>query len=268
VPVEVQSEDIELNVANLKTSPSVLRPDSEGNKMTLEVVNNGEKSAENVVVELRLPKGFEKTSSFSTRQALGTLDAGEVKKAEFVFDTSENTSSGMRTVPAEIRYSASDNTAEISQDVTFDLHVSGRPQFRVLSSESDLSVGSDGRIEIKVKNFGSVTSDSTRVRVLDNSDLPFSFESSNRFLGTLEPGQSGSVVFETSVEGGATPKEYLLDFEIRGVRDSEVFVEEEVRSVEVDDSSSSRDIPVLPLGAAVILVAAGLSYRFRDRLPI
>lgn len=240
IPVPVQSEDIELNLANLRTTPSKLMPDTEDNKMSVEVVNNGEKTAENVVLELDLPENFEKTSSFSERQELGNVQSGQLKTAQFTFDIGEKASQGTKTIPTTLTYSASDNTAEIKEEKSLDVYLSGKPQFEIVSATSDLAVGQTGKIEIKVKNTGSEKSDSTRIRILDNSDLPFSFESSNKFLGTLKPGKEGTVEFETTVEQDGTAKEYLLDFEVRGVKDSEVFVENKVRSFQVEEGGRAQ----------------------------
>ena len=46
IPVEVQSQDIELNIANLETQPSTLMPDTENNNINVDIVNNGEKTGE------------------------------------------------------------------------------------------------------------------------------------------------------------------------------------------------------------------------------
>lgn len=263
IPVTVQSEDIELNLANLETSPSALMPDTEDNQMTLEVVNNGEKTAENVVVELQLPDPFQETSSFSTRQSLGNVEAGEVKSAEFSFDLSENISTGMWRIPGTISYTASDNTPEIEEEVSFETFISGKPQYRIDSVSSDLRTGSSGTIEVKVTNTGSEKSESTRVRILDNSDLPFSFDSSNRFMGSLRPGDTGTVVFDVSVENDANAKEHLLDFEIRGVKDSEVFVEEKVRAVDVRDGERGQNLPLIPVAVLGVLVAGAGIFLYR-----
>lgn len=265
IPVNVQSEDIELNLANMKTTPSTLRPDTEDNTMILEVVNNGDKTAENVVLELDLPSSFEETSSFSTRQALGNIDVGELKSAEFNFDISENATAGEVEIPASLSYSASDDTAEITREVSFSTFISGKPQFKIVSSESDLSVDEKGEIRLEVRNTGSEKSDSTRVRILDNSDLPFSFTSSSKFMGSLRPGTSGEVVFDTTVESDAVAKQYLMDFEIRGVKGSEVFVEEKVRGFEVSGSEEETGLPLLPI-IAVIIGLGGAVYYFRDRV--
>lgn len=266
VPVEVQSDDIELNIANLKTQPKQLMPDTDNNLMTVEVVNNGEKTSENTVLNLEMPDYFEQTSSFSTRQALGNIQPGQLKTAEFNFDMKEEAKAGLTEIKATLTYSSGDSTSEITQKVNFDVDVEGRPQFEIIDSESTLKIGSTQELRLEVKNKGDEKSSSTRVRVLDSSDQPFSYDSSSQYVGTLEPGQTGTAVFEVETESAAAVKDYLIDFEIRGVKDTEVFVEDTTVKASVSQGQQSSFSTLYPLMIGVLLVLIGGIYYFRDRL--
>lgn len=265
VPVQVQSQDIRLNLANLQTQPSQLMPDTDSNQMTVDLVNNGEKTAENVVVDLDLPEFFDRTSSFSSRQALGNLQAGEVKTANFNFDIGEEAPKGEVTVDGEVSYTAGDSSSEVTEQVSFDLYMAGKPQYQVEVVESSLRAGSTGELRLNITNTGSEESSSTRIRVLDSSDQPFTYSSSSQYIGTLEPGQSGEAVFEVDTESGATAKDYLLDFETRGVKGTEVFVEDETLRTSVDESQSESAQPVIPVVLLLALVGAGIYFRDRIR---
>jgi hypothetical protein len=264
VPVQVQSQDIELNLANLKTTPTQLTPDTEDAKMTLEVVNNGEKTAENAVLNIDLPEGFQATSSFSTRQALGNIAPGQVKTAEFTFDVEEAAESRDVEIPAEISYSTDSDsaTSRITEETGFSFYLAGKPQFEITNVEADLQVGANQRaLRLEVTNTGSEESGSTRVRVLDSSDLPFDYDSSSKYIGTLEPNQTGTAVFRVDTESGAEAKEYLLDFEIRGVKDTEVYVEDTTVQAQVENGEQdSGSLPLLPIGAALAVLIGGLLY--------
>jgi hypothetical protein len=266
VPVEVQSDDIELNIANLKTQPKQLMPDTDNNLMTVEVVNNGEKTSENTVLDLEMPNYFEQTSSFSTRQALGNIQPGQVKTAEFNFDMSEEAEAGLTEIKATLTYSPGDSTSEVTQEINFDVDVEGRPWFEIIDSESQLKTGSTRELRLEVKNKGDEKSSSTRIRVLDSSDQPFSYDSSSQYVGTLEPGQTGTAVFEVETESDAPAKEYLLDFEIRGVKGTEVFVEDTTVEASVSQGQQSSSSTIYLLIAGVLLVLVGGVYYFRDRL--
>ena len=266
IPVEIQSQDIELNVANLKTQPQQLMPDTDNNVMTVDIVNNGEKTAENVVLNLDLPESFQKTSSFSTRQALGNVQPGQVKTAEFNFDINGTAPKGSTSINGNISYSSGDSTSKVTDPVSFDLYMAGKPQFKITDMESSLKTGSTGELRLKVKNSGDEQSSSTRIRVLDSSDQPFTYDSSSQYIGTLEPGQTGEAVFEVDTDSSAAVKNYMVDFEVRGVKDTEVFVEDETVQAEVSNGESKESSIPLPAIAviALILITAGI-YLFQYR---
>lgn len=268
IPVQVQSQDIELNLANLKTTPTQLTPDTEDAMMTVQVVNNGEKTAENTNLNIELPENFQATSSFSTRQALGNIPPGQVKTAEFTFDVEETANMGKANVPADISYSTGNSqaTSRITEETEFNFYLNGKPQYEVTGVESNLAVGETGKeLEIKVKNTGSEKSSSTRIRVLDSSDLPFSYGSSSKYIGTLEPNQTGTTVFEADTETGAEAKNYLLDFEIRGVKDTEVFVEDATVQTEVQNGQTQKGSP-LPIIIGLVALLGITGFFFRDRI--
>ncbi|WP_414838105.1 COG1361 S-layer family protein [Candidatus Nanosalina sp. VS9-1] len=265
IPVEVQSEDIELNVANLKTQPQQLMPDTDNNMMSVDIVNNGEKTAENVVLNLYFPGFFQETSSFSTRQALGNIQPGQIKTAEFNFDINETAPAGSTSINGDLQYSAGDSTSEITDPVSFNLYMEGKPQFQITGVESNLRTGNTGELRLEVKNIGAEQSSSTRIRVLDSSDQPFSYDSSSKYIGTLEPGKTGEAVFEVDTESDAAVKQYLVDFETRGVKSTEVFVEDETVQVDVTNGKTEESgIPVPLLGGLIVLIGAGI-YIFRRR---
>ena len=264
IPVEVQSESIDLNLANLKTQPGQLMPDTENNVMTVEVVNNGEKTAENTVLELDLPDYFERTSSFSSRQALGNIAPGQVKPAEFDFDITEDAPSGPVTLEGAMSYTSGDSSSEVTEDVSFDVNLEGRPQFEITEVESDLQTGSSRELRLTVENTGDEDSSSTRIRVLDSSDQPFTYDSSSQYIGTLEPNQTGTAVFEVETDTGASAKDYLIDFEVRGVKGTEVFVEDSTVEASVSNGEGGSS-PILPV--IVVLLGLGVvGFIFRDRI--
>lgn len=265
LPVEIQNQEIELNLANLKTTPPQLTPDTEDAKIQLELVNNGEKTAENVVMNIELSENFQETSSFSTRQALGNLAAGETKTAEYTFDIKETAENGTVTIPAEISYSTGDSSSRITENTDFSFYLAGRPQYEVVNTESNLKTGSSGEVRITVRNTGNEKSSSTRIRVLDSANLPFSYSSSSQYIGTLQPGQEGTAVFDVTTENGADAKKYLLDFEIRGVKDTSAFVEDTTIPLEVENGENSSSLP-LPLIMLVAVVLAAVGYFKQDRL--
>jgi hypothetical protein len=187
-----------------------------------------------------------------------------VKPAEFNFDITEDAPSGPITLEGSMTYTAGDSSSEVTKDVSFDVNLEGRPQFEITEVESDLQTGSTGELRLTVENTGDEDSSSTRIRVLDSSDQPFTYDSSSQYIGTLEPNQSGTAVFEVDTDSGASAKDYLIDFEVRGVKGTEVFVEDSTVQASVSNGDSGS-APVIPI--VVILAALGIAgFIFRDRI--
>ncbi|MDY6777299.1 MAG: NEW3 domain-containing protein, partial [Candidatus Nanohaloarchaea archaeon] len=226
IPIQVASTAPALSIANLQTKPSTLLPDTEDNSIRLSIVNNGDETAESVHARIKLPEGFTPVNALSTTASLGSLQPGMTRPVSFSFDIADTVESGIHVLPVQVNYTESEGGKEHRIMRRIQIAVSGRPQFRLVNITSSLSTGSRGRIRLTVRNVGGKTSESTRVRVLENSDLPVSFESSNRLVGTLQPGMTGTVVFTPTVEKDAIAQEYILDFEVRGVEGTSVFVED------------------------------------------
>lgn len=251
-PVTVQNQDIEMNLANLKTSPSQLKPDMDNVQLTVETVNNGERTAENVVVETDLPEGFEQTSSFSVRQSIGDVRPGRTKPAVFSFDINQSAEKGEISIPTDITYSSEESDTRITEENNFKFYLAGKPSFELEKETANLTVGQEGKVRLNVRNTGSETSSSTRIRVLDSSDQPFSYGSSSQYIGTLDPGQEGTAVFEVTPEKGADQKEYLVDFEMRGVKGTETYVEDSTSEIMVSEpEEEGSNLSVILIGIAV-----------------
>lgn len=268
IDVEVQSTDVQLNLANIQATPSELRPDTEGNEVAVDVINTGDETAENVVLDLDLPHGAEPSTSLSHHAALGNIEPGETKTATFRFDLNRSVAPGMMTFPGTLHYSSGGDGTDISKDADSSIDIEGAPLYQITSFNGTLTAGERSQVRATVKNVGTEESRATRLQFLDDADLPFSFESSNVFVGTLDPGETGTAVFSVKPENDAVAKQYLLDFEARGVHGTDVFVDTSTHSINVEGSRSS---PVPGgLGTAGVLLVVGLlavvGYRYRRRI--
>ncbi len=261
IPVEVRDEDVQLSLANLNTQPSIIRPDTDDNTLKLELSNNGEETGENVVVNLDFPHGFEETSSFSSRQQLGDIGPGELKTADFVFDLNESTRSGSNELDASITYGDPDDEERTTVEETFSIQVEGKPIFEAELVSADLSEGNSGTVDLRITNVGTEEAESTRVRVKEASDQPFSFDSSNSYIGTLKPEASTRVEFDLTPDSGSSG-DHLVDFQVRGVKGEEVFTEDQTVELSVEESSQSSPIRYLIVAGLVV----GVLIYFRKSL--
>lgn len=253
IPIEIQTGEVDLQLGNIVTSPRTLRTGTETNQVTVEVLNTGDKAAENVILNLGFPYGVEYTSSLATRKALGTIQPGKTKPATITIDLNESLDEGAMNVDGTVSYANDDRNERAETPVSFDLFLDGAPQFTIENVTADLRAGGSGQIRATVRNTGDVEASSTRLRVLDNADMPFSFDSASQYVGTLEPGQSGVAVFETDVDADADVKQHLLDLEARGAQGTTIFVDEETAGIDVAEPQN-QDNESLPLGMIAAII--------------
>jgi LPXTG-motif cell wall-anchored protein len=260
--LDVEQDTADLQLANLETSPSELTGDIDDASLTLDVVNNGETEAENVIVNLDLPTAFEPVSSFSTRSAIGNVEPGERKTASFTFDVTPSVGKGRVDIPTTVTYG--EDNQEYGVEDTVGVYLAGRPDLQLVNTSSDLTAGSDGTVTLTIENAGSEEAEATRVRAVEVSDLPFEYDSASQYVGTVEPGQTGSAVFDVSVDEGAPAKDYLLDFELRGVSDETVHVNDVTVNLGVTASQqtgSSTPWTYIVVGGILVVGIAVLVYR-------
>ena len=259
--LDVEQDTADLQLANLKTTPTDLTGDVDDASLTLDIVNNGETEAENAVINLDVPSAFTPVSSFSTRAAIGNVEPGERKTASFTLDVDDDAGKGRVNIPTSVRYGEDEQEYGVEDSIS--VYLSGRPDLELVNTSSNLSVGSTGPVSVTVTNTGSEDAEATRIRAVEVSDLPFEYDTASQYIGTLEPGQSGSAVFDVSVESDASVKDYLLDFELRGVNDETVHVNDVTSSIAVRQSGqtgSSTPWSYIIVGVVAVVGVAGFFY--------
>ena len=264
-----ESKRAKLLVGQVQTKPSKLIADYDEGLVKVEVVNVGDDKAEEVILNLNLPNGFEEAFGYSTRVNLGTIEAGDSKFASFYIDTQEGLSKGNHKAILDIQYKEDEenNGNEIkSIKKDFDISVFGRPEYKVMDVNVDkLSPGQDGKIKFKIQNIGSRESESTTVQIFKDSSQPFDFSEKSNFIGKMDINSNGEVVFDVETEKDAQPKEYKLKLQIRSVVDDDVLTEDETISVTVNplpkakagESTTFR----LVIYALMLLIGTGIGYK-------
>lgn len=263
IGIDIESEEPVLNIGDIKTLPSEIYPDSEDNKVVFEIVNNGDEKAENVVVTSHFPESLEKISSLSNRDSVGDIQPGQNKKIEIGFDTLETAKEGVKNIPINISYTEGDTEKVKKENIRF--FMSGKPVFSLTGSNLSLSRESSKGLELTVKNTGDEKSESTRVRLLDNSDLPLTVDSASSYVGTLEPGEEGKAYFSAKLGKDAEKSSYIVSFEIRGTKNSKVFVQEKTLKIK-GEGEKDRGMPASQIGILVSLVLVSGLIFFRGRL--
>jgi len=259
-----ESEEANLLIGQVKTNPAKLIADYDEGLIKVEVVNVGDGKAEEAIIELNLPEGFEESFGYSTRVNLGTIEAGSSKTAEFYVDTIEGLTKGNHKATLNIQYKEDEDKVEdevktIEQD--FDISVFGRPEYKIVDTQIDLlSPGKDGKIRFKINNIGSRESDSTSVQIFKDSSQPFDFPEKSNFIGKMDVNNNGEVVFDVETDADAEAKEYKLKIQIRSIVDGDVLTEDETISVVVDSAPKAKPGESLTMrfGIYGIMILVGL----------
>jgi hypothetical protein len=254
-PIEVESNDAELIIGDLSSTPSVIAPDTEDIRLTITVENIGDERAEFVRARLVLPDGFEPSSSYSNIANLGNIFEGDGEEVEFFIDSNEFVQSGQHVGTLILEYE-SDNDNKIER-LNFDLPVKGKPQFIVQNVNTEptkIFPGSEGELRIRIENAGREEGRETSIRVFENSDQPFEYNEKTNFIGSLMPGESGTGTISFTVDGDASPKRYLVRAQVRTVSEGNVLVEEITVPVEVEEAEPSYAIYFVIGGVIFILL--------------
>ena len=267
----------EFVLGQLSTSPKTLASDIEEAELTIEIANIGDGDAENVLIEMELPEGFTPSYSYSDRDALGTIPAGSSKTATFYIDISKDTEGGIHEAKMSIRYKeADDDDNEYRREaIMLDLPLKDKPLFDIESVSlipETIGPGSLAEIRLLIKNTGGEEAESVSVRAFKEATQPFDFDEKSDFIGKLEAGETGEAVLKIDIDPDATPKDYIIDLEIRAVDDTEVLVFDKTFSITISSSGSGDGITgaaiTLPslAGFIVILIIVGYAaYRLGKR---
>ncbi|MDD1665649.1 MAG: S-layer protein [Methanomicrobiales archaeon] len=144
---------------------------------------------------------------------IGDFGPGDEKQIRF--KASVSTDAEAQDYPVDIRvdYTNSEGDPASSDTVTVGVPVGSKIAFSVVSPVSRVNPGEKAPLEVVYKNTGSaaVYHAEARISAVD----PFTSNDDTAYLGDLAPGQTGTARFEMTVDGGATPKSYGLDSEIR-----------------------------------------------------
>ena len=259
----------ELVIGRVDTSPSKLIANYDEGVVRIEFVNVGDEAAEQVIVDMDVPKGFEESFGYSSRANLGTIDAGESKIGEFYLDTNKGLEKGNHGAQLSLSYKEDDDGVE--DDIKeikkgFNISVFGRPEYELKEVYVDnLTTGSSGEIKLKVENIGSRESDSTSLQIFMDSSQPFEFDDKSEFIGKMDVNSMGEAVFNIEVDDDAKPKEYKLKLQVRSVVDQEVLVEDEIVEVNVN---KRREVGILgsdyfEYSVYLILLIVGLIVGYR-----
>ncbi len=263
--LEVESDRVDFEIADIDSVPLRLKPGDEDAKVTVEIQNIGDGDAECVKSRLTLPAGFDASDSYSDIANLGTVTADASSQAVFYIDVDESVQPGEHIATITIDYMDKDSDEYKEETLDLRIPIKETPLFEIVSSEiapGTLTVGDMVTLTMRIKNTGSEEAESVRVRVMLKSEQPFDFSNGNAFdyVGDLEVGEIGEAVLKFEVEDDAALKMYLLDTEIRCVEDEDIHLFDKKVSITVANVKQSNLVLIFVGGAVLLLLYVG--YRF------
>ncbi|GGJ02818.1 hypothetical protein GCM10008995_10780 [Halobellus salinus] len=261
IRVPVDANDPGFEVQDVE---STLRVGEEG---TLDgtIVNTREDRVTNAVVTFEDPGPT--VTPIEDSVAIGDLGPGEAANFSFDVEVTSSSDAGPRQFDLAVSYRDEDNAARASGDIPTRVGVgAGTAEFDVEPVDGSLSAGSGGEFRVTVTNTREYVVSDLSAKIY--TDSPLSTSDDEAFVDELGPGESTTITFQLSADGGATEKTYpvKMDFQYDD-EDSDTIISDTYQ-VPVDVAGSSGGLPVTLILVAVVLLggAAGgvLYYRRRE----
>jgi uncharacterized membrane protein len=165
--------------------------------------------------------------------------------------------------PTLVNYRASYIYQKANQAVPIFIKVKNQADFNITDAKGALNAGEKkGAVEVTYKNIGdeAVSDAVARLSIFK----PFSSTDDQAYIGTLQPGEEKTVVFQIDVDSDATPKEYGINSEIKytDINGDTVISESMKIPVTVNPAAESLLIPAVVI---LVLIAAAGVYLYRRR---
>jgi hypothetical protein len=239
LPIRIKPE-ILLDVVSVDTGHITVGTDG---FVTVQLQNTGNENGTDAVLMLT------PAPNSPVQPSVGSVYIGDFQKDSVVtvpFKVAVSSNGEAQNYPMNltVMYKNENGNFVTSAPVVIGIPIYSKISFDVVSSPPEVTPGGQHRLTIEYRNTGSapVYSAQARLYAVD----PFTTSDDTSYLGTMAPGETGTAVFEVTVDTSATVKAYSLDSEIR-YRDA------------LDNDQVSDRIPVPVLVVALTGLAAILS---------
>ena len=260
VRVPVGANDPGFEVRNVE---STLRVGEEG---TLEgtVVNTRDDRVTNAVVTFDDPGPT--VTPIEDTVAVGDLGPGETADFSFDVEVTSSSDAGARQFDLGVSYRDQDNAARESGAIPTRVAVGpGTAEFDVEPVDGSVAAGSGGEFRVTVTNTREYTVSDLSAKIY--TDSPLSTSDDEAFVDELAPGESATIVFQLSADGGATEKTYPVKMDFQYDDEDGDTIISDTYQLPVDVAGSSGGLPVVPILLAIVVLggAAGGVVYYRRR---
>jgi len=276
--IEVTDKDfknVNLEVGDVESDPSRIKPDDENVKLKVTIQNLGDGKAQGVKAQLEnLPEGVTLSESYSGSSLLGNVEADSTSKATFYIDIDKKTEPKEHeaTIRATYKYKPDEEEDDYEfeeVDIPLKIAIKAVPIFNITKAELSQEVlkagDKDIRLRITVQNIGEEEGESVRIKAYGKTEQPFTFDKSSDFIAPLlEPGDDGQGTLEFKIDDEANLQKYYLDIELKTVVNDDVLTYAE--KIPITVSKAKPNNPWKPVSIGVILIVAFIVWRvYRKR---
>jgi len=251
-PVRV-NERTSLKEVSLEVEKDIPRKISPGDDFTLSLkfTNKGETAAHDVFVEIGELQSI--YSNDPNNYYIRRLDPGESFEIKLNFKSSEDTPTGMITIPISITYEGLSSEVK-TQNETAGIEVIGTAELSISNIKTDplnIKQGDDFTLFVRIENAGDGDAKSVKASV----NLPFE-GSRDAFLGKIEVDEDAPAVFRLRASDSGQFN-YKLNIEYSD--DSGKYAVDEELSLYVEPQNTTNLI--IPVALAVlILFITGIAF--------
>jgi len=254
--VTVEDDKANLVVGSIESSPLNLIADIDDAELTVNIQNVGESKAKLVSAQIILPEGMTSSSSYSDQDNIASIDAEDSEDATFHIDIDKDVAEGVYTGKLILKYKEDKEDEYVTKELDLRLPVKATPIFDLESIEYNKETLKQGDIVsmiISIKNSGGEDAESVSIRAFQSVGLPLEFEEKSSYIGTIKSGEVGQASLKFTIDDDATPKDYLLDLEIRAVASDEVLVFDKTTNFSVQEGNKGNTTNII---VALIIIAA------------
>jgi len=216
----VQQEQISITVVGTYFSAVITQ--TEGVRagatgiITVDIQNSGASEAYGVTAEIVSGTSI---SPVGPASFLGDISGNSSVTTQFKVSVSKEAVAKNSSVNILVKYK-DDRDIPRQSLLTVGVMVEGELNFEVQTIQVDgsLTPGSEMVITIPIVNAGDYEAKDAiaRINIVNPfATAPFSTTDDTAYIGTLQPGESGSARFRISVDADAVPKPYILEVEVQ-----------------------------------------------------
>jgi hypothetical protein len=183
--------------------------------ITVDIQNNGASEAYGVTAEIAPGTSI---SPIGPASFLGDISGNSSVTTQLKMSVSKEAIAKDSSVGILVKYK-DDRDIPRQSLLTVGVMVVGKLNFEVQTIQVDgsLTPGSERVITIPIVNAGDYEAKDAvaRINIVNPfATAPFSTTDDTAYIGTLQPGESGSAKFRISVDADAVPKPYILEVEV------------------------------------------------------